>query len=283
MAVAITVKDRFNFALFLAVSLHALLILGISFSSEQNTVDVTSIDVTLALSRDLEAPEDADFIAATNQQGSGTESELLEMTTSETADFHSNQAQQTVSMPDPVVEETAESQAIITTSAEQDLAANLDNETPTEELLNPVTQYDREQLVDEIASLEARIAQERQALARMPRTKRINSASTRSASEAAYLDMWRQKCERIGAINYPAGQLEGQVLILVSILSDGSLEEVKVLRSSGHQELDRAALNTVRQAAPFQAFNNTMRKEYDRLEFTRWWQFSKVRPRLTAG
>ena len=94
--------------------------------------------------------------------------------------------------------------------------------------------------------------------------------------------MWRQKCERIGAINYPAGQLEGEVLILVSILSDGTLEEVRVLKSSGHRQLDQAALATVRQAAPFQPFNVEMRKSYDRLEFTRWWQFSKRRTRLTS-
>ncbi len=87
--------------------------------------------------------------------------------------------------------------------------------------------------------------------------------------------MWRQKCERIGRSNYPAGGLEGEVLMLVSILADGTLEEVRILNSSGHRELDQAALATVRQAAPYQPFNVEMRKAYDRLEFTRTWQFSK--------
>ena len=81
MAVTVTSKDRFHFALFLALSLHALFILGISFSSDANYQESTSIDVTLSLTSDLVAPDEADFIAATNQLGSGTESEAQEMTT----------------------------------------------------------------------------------------------------------------------------------------------------------------------------------------------------------
>ncbi|MFT7651097.1 MAG: protein TonB [Limisphaerales bacterium] len=284
MAVTVTSKDRFNFALFLALSLHALFILGISFSSDANYQESTSIDVTLSLTSDLVAPDEADFIAATNQLGSGTESEAQEMTTTADANFHNNQFAETFSQLDPQLEQSVqEEQQTVTTIAESTTQAPTENETPVEVRETPVTEFNREQLVHEIASLEARIAQEQQALARMPRTKRINSASTRSASEASYLDMWRQKCERIGAINYPAGKIEGQVLILVSILSDGSLEEVRILNSSGHRQLDQAALATVRQAAPFQPFNVEMRKGYDRLEFTRWWQFSKVRNRLSAG
>lgn len=283
MAVIVTSKDRFNFALFLAFSLHALFILGVSFSSDTNYQESTSIDVTLSLASDLVAPDEADFIAATNQLGSGTESEAQEMTTTADANFHNNQFAETLSQLDQQLEQSVSEQQVVTTIAENTTQARTESESPAEARDTPITEFNREQLVQEIASLEARIAQEQQALARMPRTKRINNASTRSASEASYLDMWRTKCERIGAINYPAGKIEGQVLILVSILSDGSLEEVRILNSSGHRELDQAALATVRQAAPFQPFNVEMRKGYDRLEFTRWWQFSNVRNHLSAG
>ena len=282
-AATVTSRDRFSFAVFLALSLHALLILGVSFSSDQNMPETISIDVTLSLSNDLVEPEEADFIAATNQQGSGTESEAMEMTTTSEADFHSNQFETVMAQPEPVPEQLESSDPLLTTEAEADQIAAQETLDPTEAIDPlPAPQIDREKLIQEIASLEARIAEDQQALANMPRTKRINSVSTRSASEAAYLNMWRQKCERIGAINYPAGQLEGEVLILVSILSDGTLEEVRVLKSSGHRQLDQAALATVRQAAPFQPFNVEMRKSYDRLEFTRWWQFSKRRTRLTS-
>ncbi len=281
--VVISNRDRFSFALFLALSLHAVLILGIGFSSDANMPETTSIDVTLSIAADTEAPEDADFIAATNQQGSGSEDEVMEMTATQQTDFQTNQFEEVLSQPAPVEESSTPIEQVVTTTMTMETQANDDFEELKEELANPVTnRFDREKLVQEIASLEARIAQDQQALANMPRTKRISSVSTRSAAEAAYLDMWRQKCERIGAINYPAGQLEGEVLLLVSILHDGSLQEVRVLKSSGHRQLDTAALATVRQAAPFQPFNVEMRKAYDRLEFTRWWQFTKLRSGLQS-
>ena len=280
-SVSVTSRDRFTFAMFLAISLHAMLILGIGFSSDLNVPETTSIDITLSVAADAEIPEEADFIAATNQTGSGTEAETMEMTSTQQADFQSNQFQEVLSHTAPVEQTTERIDQVVTSISPSDLQASDTFEELKEAIEDPLTQrFDREKLIQEIASLEARIAQDQQALAKMPRTKRISSVSTRSASEAAYLDMWRRKCERIGTVNYPAGQLEGEVLILVSILADGSLEKVRILKSSGHQQLDRAALMTVQQAAPFQPFNLDMRKEYDRLEFTRWWQFSKVRNRL---
>ncbi len=272
----VTSKDRFSFSLFLALTLHAALILGVGFSSEINTADNISIDVTLSVANDVVEPEEADFIAATNQLGSGTESDIQEMTTTEGADFHSNEFETVVSQAAPVPEVTQETEDMLNTESPSDEQVSDDLQEISELLEAPDTnQLDRERLVQEIASLEARIAQDQQALAKMPRTKRISSVTTRSASEAAYLNMWRQKCERIGRANYPSGQLEGEVLMLVSILADGTLEEVRILKSSGHRELDRAALATVRQAAPYQPFNVEMRKAYDRLEFTRTWQFTK--------
>jgi len=273
----ITAKDRFSFCLFVALTLHAALILGVGFSAEINTAENISIDVTLSVASDLIAPEKADFIAATNQLGSGTEAEVQEMTTTEQADFLSSEFQTVMSQASPVEEVTQSSQELLTTQAQSEETANKELQELAE-LLDalPTTQLDREKLVQEISSLEARIAADRQALARMPRTKRISSVTTRSAAEASYLNMWRQKCERIGRSNYPAGSLEGEVLMLVSILADGTLEEVRILKSSGHRLLDQAALSTVRQAAPYQPFNVEMRKAYDRLEFTRTWQFSKA-------
>ena len=273
---AVTTRDRFSFALFLALSIHAALILGIGFGVDENISENVSIDVTLSLANDLVEPEEADFIAATNQLGSGTESEILEMSTTEEADFHTNEFSEVASQATPVPEVLQQSSEFLTADAPSEEQASEESEEITELVeAPPTTQLEREKLIQEIASLEARIAQDQQALAKMPRTKSINSASTKSAAEAAYLNMWRQKCERIGKANYPSGMVEGEVLILVSILSDGTLENVRVLKSSGIRELDQAALVTVRQAAPFQPFTVAMRKDYDRLEFTRWWQFTK--------
>ncbi len=48
-------------------------------------------------------------------------------------------------------------------------------------------------------------------------------------------------------------------------------------RSSGHQELDQAAVNIVRLASPFDPFPAAMRKSYPVLRFAYEWQFLEGR------
>ena len=269
-------RDRFHFALFVAISVHAAIILGVGFSSDLNMPTTTSIEVTISVANDQTLDEKADFLANSNQKGSGDADEPRELTTTERSEFHSNQNNKVFSQRNEQVLEQQSSDVLVSTTAETLDQTATEDLTIQEEVVNPLPdQLDRDQLIQEIASLEARIAADQQALSNRPRTRHLNQMSTRSAAEASYVNAWREKCERIGRINYPPGRLEGEVLMLVSILADGTLEHVKVLRSSGHRALDQAALATVRQAAPFQPFSVEMSKQYDRLEFTRFWQFSR--------
>jgi protein TonB len=54
---------------------------------------------------------------------------------------------------------------------------------------------------------------------------------------------------------YPASarvdRAEGKVVVKAVINEDGSIDEVEVFQSSGHPGLDKAAVETMRQAAPF--------------------------------
>jgi protein TonB len=54
---------------------------------------------------------------------------------------------------------------------------------------------------------------------------------------------------------YPASarvdRAEGKVVVKAVIDEDGSIGEVEVFQSSGHPGLDKAAIETLRQAAPF--------------------------------
>ncbi len=88
--------------------------------------------------------------------------------------------------------------------------------------------------------------------------------------------MWRQKVERIGNANYPSGNVYGNLRMLVILSYDGTLNEVRILESSGHRALDNAALRIVRLAAPYQAFPVDMRKQYDQREIIRTWKFSRA-------
>ncbi len=272
---AVTPRDRLSFTLFLAAALHAALILGVGFSSSVNMDSSPTIEITLAQFSDPEEPEDAEFAAQANQQGSGTEAELLEMTTDQEADFQDNVFQDVAAESLPATEaQLREKRELLTSLVNPEDSAPTEDEMPLPPTENRVTQ-NYEELAREIASLEARIARERQALAKGPRVKTLTSVSTKTADEAAYLNMWRQKVERIGNANYPAGDLNGDLRMLVVINWDGKLENLKILKSSGHRSLDEAAMRIVRIASPFQDFPVEMRKKYDQLQIIRTWKFSR--------
>jgi periplasmic protein TonB len=282
-AININQRDRLALTLFLAAAVHVAVILGVSFNSG-DAVSLPTIEVTLAQRSDLEAPERADFIAQSNQLGSGTEDEPKETTTLSETDFVAEQPQPT--SPAPAVQTEAQPlerhDLLSSTVAEERVTA--EEVVPVEETepVPDISTLSYEDLAREIASLEARIALEQQTEASRPRVKRLTSVSAKSADEAAYLNAWRQKVERIGNANYPAGGLWGSLRMLVVLRFDGALEEVRLLESSGHPELDAAALRIVRLAAPYQAFSVEMRKKYDRLEIIRTWQFSRSGARLDA-
>ena len=129
---------------------------------------------------------------------------------------------------------------------------------------------------EEIARLNAKLAEDTAAFASRPRRKAI-SASTQEYNYASYLEAWRRKVEAIGNLNYPEEarrrKLYGNLILQVGVRADGSLEEVRVLRSSGSTLLDEAAVRIVHLAAPFAPFPPDIRQETDFLDITRTWQF----------
>ncbi len=275
-AVSIQPRDRLGFTLFLAASLHLAIILGVGFSSDLNYEASPTIEVTLALTRDEQKPEQADFVAQTNQLGSGDNAELKEPTTRERTPFHANEVNEVLKQEQLSVDQLSQdNRELLATTAQstEQTAAQEELPLPEDRLLNSNTTY--QELLQEIASLEARIAQEQQAYAREPRVKRLTSVSAKSAAEAAYLNMWREKVERVGNANFPAGGVFGRLRLLVVLDADGSLARVSILEASGQQSLDEAALRIVRMAAPYQPFPVEMRKKYDQLEIIRTWVFSR--------
>lgn len=129
---------------------------------------------------------------------------------------------------------------------------------------------------DEIAALNARIKARDQERTGRERRKAI-STNTKEYRYASYLDAWRRKVERIGNLNYPQEAKEkalfGSLILHVAVRADGSLEGVRVVRSSGHEVLDQAAVSIVQLAAPFAPFPDDIKAETDVLDITRVWQF----------
>jgi protein TonB len=281
-AQTVSSNDRMMFAIFVALMVHAMLVLGISFSAEESPAFSSTLDVTLAGYRSEEAPEDADFLAQENQQGSGTLDEAEMQTTDVEADFHANDIRENVReeqmLTAPRTQDSQHTQVVSTTRSPSKQQQQIeDPQAPTPDIPEGPQQTLLQRSL-EIASLQAKLDTERQLYARMPRIHRLTAASTMKAADAYYVNLWRQKIERMGAINYPQ-EAENcydncRLRILVSINPDGSIHELAVLESSGRRVLDEAATRIVRLAAPFAPFTNEMRREMDRLEIIRTWQFT---------
>ncbi|UHD18513.1 energy transducer TonB [Thiocapsa bogorovii] len=103
------------------------------------------------------------------------------------------------------------------------------------------------------------------------------SASTREFRYASYLGAWARKVERIGNLNYPQAardqRMFGSLILHVAVRSDGSVEQIRVVRSSGYDLLDEAAVRIVELAAPYAPFPPDIAAETDVLDIVRTWQF----------
>ncbi|WP_235272745.1 energy transducer TonB [Methylotenera versatilis] len=130
----------------------------------------------------------------------------------------------------------------------------------------------------EIDRLEAQIAKQQDEYQKRPK-RRFIGARTKEASDAMYLEAWRQKVERIGNMNYPEAarnqKIYGQLRMTVSIKSDGSIEKIEIDKSSGSKVLDEAAKNIVNLAAPYAKFTEEMKRNTDILGITRTWTFTQ--------
>ena len=68
-------------------------------------------------------------------------------------------------------------------------------------------------------------------------------------------------------------QPHGNPLVTVAIRSDGSVESVKIVQSSGVAALDEAVRRVVESQTPYQAFPPGLAREYDVIEIRRTWYF----------
>src|ERR1700723_4650329 len=103
------------------------------------------------------------------------------------------------------------------------------------------------------------------------------AADTRESDVAVYLDSWRRKIERVGTMNFPnvarREKLSGTPVIEVTIGADGKLMQTIVRRSSGHAEIDEAAMRILKLAAPFDPFPSDLSAKHDQIRIAYEWQF----------
>ena len=275
----VTSTDRLLFTLFLAVIVHALLILGLGFSAERASGQRSMLEVTLALTESSQQDNpDADFIAQSTQEGSGSLDDPERLSTDQVSDFQDNIIREV--QPDPMVASAPDQplfQRVIATQG--DASWGITPEPDMEPLPVEVASEVAETMDStmDIATLRAMLDNRRQNYANRPRVRTLTAVSTRAAPEAEYVQAWQEKVERIGNANYPqaarAARLRGQVRLLTTINQSGELHSITLLQTSGHAVLDQAARQIVQLSAPYEAFDETMQQDYDLLEIIRTFRF----------
>lgn len=280
--------DRLPAMLFLAALIHGILIIGVTFNAYvlDNLHNAISLEVTIVADPDqqIDRPDDADYLAQASQTGGGNT----------TLDVKPAAPIQSASPIDNVGQ--ADGDTLIEANAHEESA---------DQLL--VTQADRDDKVRDKLRDEPQ-PQDHTAIALeagsdrtlpLPQDDRVTmlihdddprqlviSADTQESTIAAYLDNWKRRIEAVGDEYFPElGDLEGlsgSPTLEVSIEASGQLSKVIVRVSSGSPVLDKAALDILHRASPFDPFPPEVSAEYDRLRFAYKWLFTEQMVPTTA-
>lgn len=271
-------SDSLAIAVAVAVGLHAAVIGLVHFEFLGSRPDdvPSSLDVVLVDFATEEAPEEADFLAQETQRGGGTAEEI-----DRPAEPVATSPEEEVS---PVEQEAADAAAQeqpdqvdeLVQVESSDSAPAVSDETE----VDPDVEVSTSEIIEQSRTM-ARASTQRLSDAvdypERPRRKFV-SANTREHLYAGYMRSWVSKVERVGNLNYPERarrqKLDGALVLSVDVFEDGSIGRIRVLRSSGHDVLDEAAVRIVRLSAPFAPLPEEIRREVDVLTITRTWQFS---------
>ncbi len=268
-------SDRFGFSLFIAIAMHALIIFGLGFKLHQQRQSAPTLDVTLAQHSIEKAPDEIDFLAQHNQQGSGDQSESKELTTDRQPEISDAKLRNIGAQQQPPQQQAIEGDTPTLSTISESRLDTTNNPTPHETQQGIATPLPPSTSI-EVASLKAKLDQKQREYSKLPHVLRITSASTKSAEHATYLRYWIDRIEKVGNSNYPEEarrkSVYGDLRLAVTLLPDGTVDSVEILLSSGQRVLDQAAIRTVRLASPFAPFTTEM-KQWDKLEIIRTWRF----------
>ena len=268
--------DRLTVTLFLAGLFHLIVILGISFAPPaRDTGSAPTLEVMLVNNPlpDSLLNESAGYLAERTQQGSGNSPD------GRTRSPRSGSAAQSLpgapeggeALPSPEGETGGDGEMLAGRHGEPRLvAAAVDARAPP-----------AEQPLETFAGASSPFAgsdpETELQLKGAPRRELLVTPNTRVSEVAVYLDAWKRRIEQVGTVNFPnaarRSKLSGNPVVEVVLASSGGLVRADVRRSSGYGELDRAAMDILRLATPFEAFPADLAAKYDVLRFAYEWRF----------
>lgn len=284
----ISASDRLGFTLFLALTLHAIVVLGVGFTQSKHSNDepLPSLDIIIANSKSIDAVDNPDYLAQVDQAGGGNADEKARPSAP-------------VSAPTPIDQKGLSDQDRVELRKQQLTLSKLyflTQDTADESIqknkqsraqdADQQPASEAEQRASKIARLQAEIREMAVNFAKRPRTLTL-TASTRKAVEASYLASWVQKIEQTGNLNYPSEarlkKLSGRLRMSVRINAEGEVLDVEITSSSGTPVLDEAARQILRMAQPFAPFSDELRERADQIVIIRTWDFKSNRFKTQSG
>lgn len=266
-------RERLIAMLFLAALLHAIVILGLTFSAAGHRESVPRLSVMLVTDTVPAARSNphAAYLAQRTQLGSGN--------TGASGPTGSPGSSAPAGRPGA----PAQSSAVGTrsgTTPHQVLtsAAGSQRRYVGNAPAARVPGTPAQQPAGRIGPLQAGRGNAPELMLRGPsRSARWVIPDTRASALAPYLAAWKSKVERIGTLNFPSAARitdvsEGPV-IEVQVRADGRLVHASVQRSSGDGAIDQAALAILRLASPFDPFPARLAAHYSQLRFAYQWDF----------
>ncbi len=284
----ISASDRLGFTLFLALTLHAIVVLGVGFtqSDHSNLEPLPSLDIILANSKSFDVAKNPDFLAQVDQTGGGNADDKARPSAPISAPTPVNQR----GLSDRERSELLKQQVAISdlyylTQSESDDQIKKQKQQRAQDSNNQ-QKNKIEQRASKIARLQAEIRQMTIDYAKRPKTITL-TASTRKAVEASYLASWVQKIEHTGNLNYPnearLKNLDGRLRMTVRLNAEGKVLNMQITNSSGTTLLDEAARQILRMAQPFAPFSDELKERADQIVIIRTWDFKSNRFRTKSG
>ena len=278
----ISASDRLGFTLFLALTIHAIVVLGVGFtkSDKPKSDALPGLEVIIANSRSLDEVENPDYLAQVDQAGGGKADEKARPSAPVSANTPINQH----GLAEQARQELKKSQLAISqiyVITQQDALQSVEKTTQNKKkVLNTEQESDSEQRQSKIARLQAEIRQMTINYAKRPRSITL-TAATKKAVEASYLASWVQQIEHTGNLNYPSEarvkKIDGQLRLSVRINQAGVILDVQITKSSGSSILDEAAKRILRLSEPFAPFSEELKQRADQIVIIRTWNFDSNR------
>ncbi|MBT8079615.1 MAG: TonB family protein [Gammaproteobacteria bacterium] len=271
--------DRLPPMLFLAALIHGILIIGVTFNAitAEDIANTVSLEITIVADPDLDLaePDEAQYLAQANQSGDGNTLENARPSAAALSSVPVDNAGVVDgdSLQDSV-EQFESADQIVTAKADAERrVADHPREIPAPDASTAITM---ERGVETTLPLPQK--DDATFLIRDQNLDRIDvSANSRESNIAEYANRWISKIESVGS-RYLPEQVDlrgvtGDLYLQVTVYSSGQLGEVVIVQSSGSRLLDKAALNILRRAAPFDPFPESVRIDHPNLNFSYVWRF----------